>query len=1220
MNASTKQAPRRVATGRAVTVLAAVLSGLQAVPAWAAPSQMPFLTRTSNPAHPNIVYTLDDSGSMQWQFMPDSSLPNNVESYSMAFHHQDRRARVLSDNSSYNPQVIPTRTNDLIAARMRSPAWNTVYYNPEIRYHPWYSADGTQFEPANPRAAWIYPTNRPAVGTSTQQTNAINNGLAVNLIGEIEAPSTVEWCRSNRNGNANNTGTGDANRTGATCGTLSGQERYAPATYYLLNGANNNYTNFTRYRIMDATSFTRGPGRTDCSVSGSTATCTQAQEYQNFANWFTYYRTRQFLALGASSQAFAGLEADAGLRVGYGKINKGQTTVDGRASTGTLERGVRRFTGTDREAFFTWLHGQGWSTQGTPLKRAMDDIGQYYSWTDSRGAWGNTPGTTDTSAALECRKSYHILMTDGYANETGGARSSSRTGDFDGVSGPTVTGPGGASYQYTPSRPYMSAGGGTLADLAMYYWNRDLHGTLGNRVRPDATNPAFWQHMVNFTVGLGVGGTLTYPDDLAAITAGTEDWPTVQNNHPTTVDDLWHAAVNSRGRYLSARDPEQFASALSGILQEIIDREASEGGVAAAAATLQAGNRKYVPTYRTGAWTGNLTAYELDASGQQLGEVWNAEAALPAHADRNIFVGTRGTAAPRAVEFTWDTLPAAMRTELGAGASAALVNYLRGDASQEGTTYRRRNARLGDFVNSQPLYVGGLVDMHYQNLPTGTAGRDSYRSFVTAKAARTGAIFVGGNDGMLHAFSNNTGRETFAFIPRALLSSLPVLASSSYTHRYFVDGQQTESDAYFSGSWRNVVVGSTGAGARAVYALDTTNMTSMGASNVLWEFDSTVNAELGHVMAPVEVGLMKNGQWAAIFGNGPDSASGNARLFIVNLSTGALMAEIQAGTATGNGLGGVRLIRDGNRVVVGAYAGDLQGNVWKFDLASTTSSGWRVAYSGNPLYRALDAANNPQPIMAAPQYVNHPRGGYMVLVGTGKLYEEGDQTSTQRQTLYGLWDQQVLTLSGTTWGWSSADRITSSTSIVNQSIDTTTISGAGDTVYYTVTTTPLDWTLHRGWSLPLTIVAGQRNLLSPQFLFGYTLFETMSPSAEGVLNPCEDANSGVAVNMLLNPLNGAMPAVPIFDTNGDGVVNSSDQIVAGAHGGGWDGRDVILRQAGCAQLGQCSDSGGSGDPNGDGPCGAGQRRFVISGASGANASTCLPLPTPERWWWRQLTE
>jgi type IV pilus assembly protein PilY1 len=283
MNASNKQAPRRVATGRAVTVLAAVLSGLQAVPAWAAPSQMPFLTRTSNPAHPNIVYTLDDSGSMQWQFMPDSSRPSNVDSYSMAFHHQDRRARVLSGNSDYNPQVIPTRTNDLIAARMRSPAWNTVYYNPEIRYHPWYSADGTQFEPANPRAAWIYPTNRPAVGTTTQQTNAINDGLAVNLVGEIVVTTSVEWCRSNRNTNANNTGTGDANRTSATCGTLSGDERYAPATYYLLSGANNNYTNFTRYRIMDATSFTRGPGRTDCSVSGGTATCTQAQEYQNFA-------------------------------------------------------------------------------------------------------------------------------------------------------------------------------------------------------------------------------------------------------------------------------------------------------------------------------------------------------------------------------------------------------------------------------------------------------------------------------------------------------------------------------------------------------------------------------------------------------------------------------------------------------------------------------------------------------------------------------------------------------------------------------------------------------------------------------------------------------------------------------------------------------------------------------------------------------------------------
>ncbi|WP_281915581.1 pilus assembly protein [Caldimonas thermodepolymerans] len=1211
---------RRAARRRSAFVLAAVLAGMQAVPAWSAPAQMPFLTRTTNPAHPNLVYTLDDSGSMQWQFMPDSTLPSNVNSYSMTFHHQDRRARVLSGSPSYEPQVIPTRTNDLISARMRSPAYNTLYYNPEIRYQPWYRSDGTQFENSNPAAAWIYPTNRPPVGTATQRENAINNGLAVNLIGEIEAPSNVVWCRSNTSRTANPTSVKDseANRTSGTCNAMnSGREKYAPATYYVLNGAANNHANFTRVRIMDSTTFTRGPGRTDCTVVGNVATCTQEQEYQNFANWFTYYRTRQYLAIGASTQAFATLDPDSGLRVGYGRINKGQTNIDGRSSTGTIERGVRRFIGNDREQFFNWLHGQGWSTSGTPLKRAMDDVGQYYSWTDARGPWGNTPGTNDTSAQLECRKAYHILMTDGYANETGGARDTARQGDFDNSNGPVITGPGGASYQYTPSRPYQASGGGTLADLAMYYWNRDLNPNLANRVRPDASNPAFWQHMVNFTVGLGVGGTLAYPDDLARIQAGTLNWPTVQNNHATTVDDLWHAAVNSRGRYLSARDPAEFASALTSILEEIAEREASEGGVAAAAATLQAGNRKYVPTYRTGSWTGNLTAYELDANGQQLEKLWDAESSLPAAASRNIFIGTRATTGAKAVAFTWDAMSTEMKAEMGANAVAAWVNHLRGDTSLEGTTQggitlRRRMARLGDIVNSQPTYVGGLVDMQYQYLPEGTAGRESYRAFVNAKRSRTGVIFVGANDGMLHGFRDTDGREVFAFIPRALLSSLPSLASSSYTHRYFVDGQQTESDAYLNGSWRNVLVGSTGAGARAVYALDVTNPTSMNAGSVLWEFDSTIDPELGHVMAPIEVGRMKNGEWAAVFGNGPDSASGLARLFIVNLRTGELIRSIQAGNATNNGLGGVRLIRDANQVVIGAYAGDLQGNVWKFDLTSTTSAQWRVAFSGAPLFTATDSGGAPQPIMATPQVISHPRGGYMVLVGTGKLYEEGDQTNAQQQSLYGLWDQQILVQSGENWVWSSAERITTRSSIVDHSIDADTISGSGDSTYYTVTTTPLDWTTHRGWSLPLTIVAGQRNLLSPQFLFGYALFETMAPSAEGTVNPCEDANSGVGYNLVLNPLTGAMPTIPIFDTNGDGVIDSRDTVAAGAQTT-WDGRDVVLRERpNPCPSGDCGDN-----PS---PCPPGTKQAVLAGASAGNISTCIPIPPPQRWWWRQLFE
>lgn len=1201
---------------RAPMWLAVVLCWGQMLPAWAVPAQLPLLNRSSNPAHPNVMYTLDDSGSMQWQFMPDASRPANVDSYRMAFHHGDVRARVRSNNTNNTPQVILTRTNDLIAARMRSSAWNTVYYNPEIRYQPWYRADGTQFPNANPRAAWIFTNNQPAVDTAAQQTNAIANGLAVNLVGEITVTASTIWCRSVTSTTANFTGTTGSNNTSATCNAITG-ETYAPATYYVLNGANTNYRNFTRVRIMDSAVFTRGQGRTDCSVSGSVASCTQAQEYQNFANWFTYYRNRMLLAIGASSRAFADIDSEAGMRVGYGKINKGLTTIDGRANTGTVQRGVRRFVDTGRTEFFNWLftEAETWSTSGTPLKQALDDVGQYFEWADNRGAWGNTPGTNDNAPHLECRKSYHILMTDGYANETNGARTAARRADFDNANGPTITGPNGQSYGYTPIRPYAKTGGGTMADLAMYYWNRDLRPDLANRVRPDATNPAFWQHLVNFNVGLGVNGTLSYPDDLERIRAGTLNWPDLINNHPTAVDDLWHAAVNSRGRYLSAADPEQFAAALGGILQEIVDREGSEAGVAAAGATLEAGNRKYVPTYRTAQWSGNVTAYGLDSRGQQTQEIWNAESALPAFGSRNIYAGTRGTT-PRAVAFTWDALPTDMRAELGAGANANLVNYLRGDRSLEGTTYRRRAGRLGDIVNSQPLFVRGLVDMRYNDLPVGTPGRDTYRSFVTTKQGREGVLFVGGNDGMLHGFRDSNGAEVFGFIPRALLSSLPALASPSYEHRYFVDGQMTESDAYIGGQWRNVLVGSAGAGARSVFAIDVTSPTSMNASNVMWELDATVSAELGYVLTPIEVGRMKDGTWAAVFGNGPNSASGRARLFVVNLSNGAVIANIAVGTSTENGLGGVRVIRDGNRTIVGAYAGDLQGNLWKFDLSSTSSTGWIASFGGNPLFRALDGSNNPQPIVAPPLTMPHPAGGNLVMFGTGKLYEEGDQVDGQVQALYAIWDQQTLVLqAGGVWGWSAGSRVTDSNTIVRQRFDAT-IDGTGGATYYTVVSEPVNWTIHRGWTLPLTLASGHRNLLSPMALAGFVRFETMAPSETGVVNPCDDSSGGVGYNIILSPFRGAMPSVPIFDTNGDGVIDASDAIVAGARTE-WDGRDVILVAPPCTTPGGC----GNGAPGGPEPvCQPGTIRYGAPGAGASAPATCIPTPAGDRWWWRQLAQ
>ena len=474
-------------------------------------------------------------------------------------------------------------------------------------------------------------------------------------------------------------------------------------------------------------------------------------------------------------------------------------------------------------------------------------------------------------------------------------------------------------------------------------------------------------------------------------------------------------------------------------------------------------------------------------------------------------------------------------------------------------------------------------------------------------------LFVGANDGMLHAFRGSDGVESFAFIPRSLLPTLGVLAAPSYGHRYYVDGPLTESDAFWGGAWRNLLVGSTGAGSRAVFALDVTSTTSMNAGNVLWELDSTQQPELGHVLAPVEVGLMKNGKWAGVFGNGYASAAGRAQLFVVDLQTGAVIRRIDTGVAGDNGLGGVRLIRDGNQVIVGAYAGDLKGNVWKFDLSSTSAANWKVGIGGAALYTTKDSNGLAQPITAAPALVAHPRGGNMVLVGTGKLFEEGDQASTAIQALYGLWDKQSLVESAGAWQWTSEGAITSATTVKSHSIQTATVAGAnGETYYTTATPAKLDWNTDRGWSLPLTIMASQRNSLAPRLLLGMALFETIAPLNGTTAGDACNGSEAQGFNLLLDPISGAMSTKPVTDVNGDGTVDENDPPIAGWASGEWNGSSSWLSEATPTVSKDCTTN----------PiaclCPAGTKQMRGIGADAGSMPVCFSVPPPTRWWWRQL--
>ena len=486
----------------------------------------------------------------------------------------------------------------------------------------------------------------------------------------------------------------------------------------------------------------------------------------------------------------------------------------------------------------------------------------------------------------------------------------------------------------------------------------------------------------------------------------------------------------------------------NGVVGQILKSSSSQAGVAVSTVNLTSGTVKFVPVYTTGEWTGNMIANNLNpVTGNETRIRWQAETkdavtgvetsntlypdlsvayASRSQANRNIVVGKSYDAAGSAVAFTYPAMTAAGIASsitpafTGQTVDALLINYLRGDRSQESDTsarnYRVRSALLGDVVNSTPTFIKSAIDYGYASLPAGTPGLSTYSTFMTTKAARAeGSLFVGANDGMLHVLAENDGREVFAFVPRSVLPNIAKLADPTYQHRYYVDGPLTQGDFFNGSAWKNVVLGTTGAGAKSVFAIDATTPTSLGTASVLWEVASDMSSysDLGNVLSDVQIGLMRNGQWAAIFGNGSYSASGKAQLFVVNLNDGTLIRKIDTVAGPNNGLGGVRLVLNSNNVVIGAYAGDLLGNMWRFDLNDTNPANWNTGYGTSaapvPLYKATGSSTAPgftptgsivaQPITATPFVMAHPSGGYLVAFGTGKFFDDSDLTSARSLAL-----------------------------------------------------------------------------------------------------------------------------------------------------------------------------------------------------------------------------
>jgi len=817
--------------------------------------------------------------------------------------------------------------------------------------------------------------------------------------------------------------------------------------------------------------------------------------------------------------------------------------------------------------FYDWLHTKTGASGKKEARGPLDVAGKYYQ---TEAPWmeypplpnSNQPGKniSNDGKPFACRRAYTILMQDGYYADAGsangqspsllnfnpaivGGNNTSVNANTDCGKQPTVTftdadgnvvrtTDGDQRFQFfnkaeydagKPQGPFcgenLTRFGGeadwplrdTLADIAMYYWQNDLQPTIPNNLMGTQKDPAFWQHMQTFTIGLGISGRMS-DRDINLMTKNAARYKNRNifwsykdnlNTDPEKVDDLMHAGLNGRGGTAAAADPEEFVNKLSQLLVEM-----GADAMGYGTGYMTPPGEVTMASVRTfynidGPWTGEVQGNKVQwctEKKKQDGlcttlealmkeEAWSASEELrkrieqKGFQDRKIFTwdGAQGvpfnTGLVGAVKDVidakinrdgyQDTCPfprtgnAPCTLKDGQDYTVELlIDYLRGDSTYEEdenhSGFRDRTGSIGknyllDTINSTPYQLGlagqgksyvGHFDFGWAGWACGSDGPvadvdcGANKSFLSVNQIRAyharlneklgkfhneedrGVAYVGGNDGMLHAFNVRDGKELFAFIPQAVHGKLKRLADPTYNdnHTYTVDGSPFASDVWLGGAWHSVVVGSTGRGGKSFFALDVENPEAFSSNNVLWEFanddlGSPVNGE--PVIQPVN-GL--GNHWAVTFGNGYNSKSHRAVLFVVELAKTATpnFRAIDTGVGSAaqpNGLSTPLLYDfDGDGLADAAYAGDILGNLWKFDLENMT-----VANGGQPLLKAASPDKKPQPFTAPPGVSIEANGNKIVqlVIGTGKHFEMKDITDQQVQSIYGVRDFSLKASMGT---------------------------------------------------------------------------------------------------------------------------------------------------------------------------------------------------------------
>ncbi len=1025
---------------------------------------------------PAFLMALDDSGSMLWETLNNTR--DGVYRWDGSSFYKQGVANGYGDSVQRYLYVFPSYGRDSQVAIppldnfgfARSPDVNPSYYDPRETYPGWKT--GLSGEAASNYMA-IKPASAPLDPRPTGAPYKIGGALDLTVESlltsiAVGAGDSANWrfrfrfgmtlpvgARIERNrcslsgGATQRDGSFDRVTRATTINSTSCDAAVAfyPATFFLADPAT----------LPAEYGYTAAPVAVTNPAGGRPGTLYKYEiklenfnkdqakynaAIQSFANWFSLYRTRREALIGAATNA---LHGTTNLRVGWFRINDRPDDLKKVKMHNMTDE-------TEKSKLLYDIMGRMRASGSTPNRSAAAYLGQQFQRTDE-GA----------PVLLACQKNAGMLFTDGYINE-----SENNTLMKDLVApyykGPLVEDLDNGSVpvpaECSSSSPDPSLDCNRKLHMNFYGVTLGTQGKeFGVKYLPDPKRP--W---------------VLSPDPYVV----KPNFPTTtQDLKPEAVDELWNAVYDTRGEMVNATRPGEITAAMRRIISNVAQGATPSGSRSLTGARIGVGSLSVEPFYEATNngtdWYGRLHAYSLkvDDSTRRIvsEEAWEASAKMPAAASRRIrfwrngelvdFTGSNVSLAnlcdKSGVMYPGMLICSASELEGLATDSATAVAYLRGDTTNEkrsGGKLRDRTTVLGDIITSTPALSSPLDDYGFRRLP-GAMGTSYADYMVTKRNDRRYMVYAAANDGMLHAFDggmgadgemdSDGGKELFAYIPSTSLGHMGNLLLPNdptnqniqrFQHRYYVDGPVTISDTYGSSGWTTSLVGTAGAGGRSVFALDVSDPASFGGTgSLLWEIsdlnaalDDEVRANIGHVLGKPVIVPMKNADgsvgFRAIFGNGYESESGKAVLFVVDMAAGGtptirMIEAVESGTdlpAGSNGLGNIVVVdrwggagqservRDGLADTV--YGADKRGAVWKFDLRADAAPTVPLFTTDTHVDRS-DKRTYRQPITGGMTVTAGPSGGVMLIFGTGSFSYYGDENDAAVQALYGINDVET---------------------------------------------------------------------------------------------------------------------------------------------------------------------------------------------------------------------